>query len=148
MNEHEVTLKNSKEHCLPLETVATFMNTSSNKKADIRHIFKRNYSRQKTSRFPTEAKACGDPGCFTGPPHTWLGWVLPQVISTWGSKSSPHRDTQISAKNRIRMKPFSPKYIFVTTTTTGILFTHKSIIFKNAVIDFKWVLTTWNNHRG
>ena len=28
------------------------------------------------------------------------------------------------------------------------LFTHKSIIFKNAVIDFKWVLTTWNNHRG
>ena len=29
-----------------------------------------------------------------------------------------------------------------TTTTTSILFTHKSIIFKNAVIDFKWVLTT------
>ena len=28
------------------------------------------------------------------------------------------------------------------------LFTDKSIIFKNAVIDFKWVLTTWNNHRG
>ena len=28
-----------------------------------------------------------------------------------------------------------------TTTTTSILFTHKSI-FKNAVIDFKWVLTT------
>ena len=29
-----------------------------------------------------------------------------------------------------------------TTTTTSILFTHKCIIFKNAVIDFKWVLTT------
>ena len=51
----------------------------------------------------TEAKACGDPGCFTGPPHTWLRRVFPQVISTWGSKSSLHCDTQISAKNRIRM---------------------------------------------
>ena len=51
----------------------------------------------------TEAKVCGDPGCFTGPPHTWLRWVLPHITSTWGSKSSKHRDTQVSAKNRIRM---------------------------------------------
>ena len=32
--------------------------------------------------------------------------------------------------------------VATTTTTTSILFTHKCIIFKNAVIDFKWVLTT------
>ena len=52
--------------------------------------------------------------------------------------------------------PYSPipvhqPYTTTTTTTTtktSILFTHKCIIFKNAVIDFKWVLTTWNNHRG
>ena len=29
--------------------------------------------------------------------------ILPLDISTWGSKSSLHRDTRISAKNRIRM---------------------------------------------
>ena len=33
--------------------------------------------------------------------------ILPQAISIWGSKSSLHRDTQISAKKRIRMLTIS-----------------------------------------
>ena len=32
-----------------------------------------------------------------------LQWALPLVIGTWGSKSYQHRDSQISAKNRIRI---------------------------------------------
>ena len=37
---------------------------------------------------------------------------------------------------------FVIQQFFRTILTTSILFTHKCIIFKNAVIDFKWVLTT------
>ena len=45
----------------------------------------------------TEAKACCDPGCFAGPPH---------MVAAGCRKSSLHRDTQISAKNRIKHPAF------------------------------------------
>ena len=84
------------------------MNNSSNKKS--RHTSPSGITHVKRPRdspefWLTEAKACCDPGYFMGPPHTWLRWPLPLVISSWGLKSSPHRDTQISAKNKIRMLP-------------------------------------------
>ena len=93
----ELTLKNIKaDHCFPLETVA---HTSSNEKVDIRHVFMEIIYVKRPGGSPefwlTEVKTCGDPGCFTGPPHAWLRRVLPRVTSTWGTKSPLHRDTQI-----------------------------------------------------
>ena len=87
---------------------ATLMNTSSNKKS--RHTSPSGITYVKRPRdspefWLTEAKACCDPGYFVWLPNTWLRWPLPLVISSWGLKSSPHRDTQISAKNKIRMLP-------------------------------------------
>ena len=57
---------------------------------------------------------------------------LPELWTTYGS--------QLLSGRSISFCQFATEYH--KTTTTSILFTHKSIIFKSAVIDFKWVLTT------
>ena len=57
---------------------------------------------------------------------------LPELWTTYGS--------QLLSGRSISFCQFATEYH--KTTTTIILFTHKSIIFKSAVIDFKWVLTT------
>ena len=89
--------------------------------------------------------ACGDPGCFAGLPHTWLRRVLPQVISTWGSNSPPHPDTQISANNRIR------SYSRVCHPTGYMLFQpshHKQGSFPLLRAKFQsWALQSLRRHR-